>query len=31
MFDEAHGMLIDYYVTGQHAKVWSKALQEHGI
>jgi len=26
MFDAAHGMLIDYYGTGRHAKVWSKAL-----
>lgn len=31
MFDGAHGMLIDYYGTGRHAKVWSKVLQKHGI
>ena len=31
MFDEAHGMLIDYYGTGRHAKVWSKVLQKNGI
>ncbi|MCP1573966.1 hypothetical protein RB25_26020 [Herbaspirillum rubrisubalbicans] len=31
MFDKDHGMLIDYYGTGRHAKVWSKVLQKPGI
>ncbi|AKZ64485.1 hypothetical protein F506_19115 [Herbaspirillum hiltneri N3] len=26
IFDADHGMLVDYYGTGRHAKVWSKLL-----
>lgn len=29
MFDASHGMLLDYYGAGRHAKVWSKVLQKN--